>query len=334
MLKRTLLVPVDGTAFSRQILPEIQKLFPPEHYRVALLHVATPPEAVAGDLALPATYVDAALYLPSVESATTRHPIYDAEGLDSYRRGLEQRLDDDARPLRAGGYEAEMTVVFGRPVAAILEAIQAHAVDLVVMGTHDRGPVARFFVGSVTQEIQKHAAVPVLIIKLAERLSAAEEQDDAEAGEEVSPAPYGRATLGGLEGEGVVTVLRSANGRVVEVGGSWRQPGRSGTTPFTEGERVTYDGPVEEARTGARGGPPGDRTQGSRRARLRATIGHTTTLTPEGSDPVRLVNFTVDIGSFEGATEMEDDDGLASDQHELGAVPGGLSQDLRTRHRR
>ena len=50
------------------------------------------------------------------------------------------------------------------PVAAILAAIDEHAPDLVVMGTHGRGALARLMLGSVTESVLAAATTPVLTI--------------------------------------------------------------------------------------------------------------------------------------------------------------------------
>jgi nucleotide-binding universal stress UspA family protein len=50
------------------------------------------------------------------------------------------------------------------PVEGILEAIAAHHPDLVVMGTHGRGRLARLFHGSVARAVLLKTTVPVITI--------------------------------------------------------------------------------------------------------------------------------------------------------------------------
>lgn len=50
------------------------------------------------------------------------------------------------------------------PVAAILAAIEQHQPDLVVMGTHGRGALARLMLGSVTRSVLAATTAPVLTI--------------------------------------------------------------------------------------------------------------------------------------------------------------------------
>jgi nucleotide-binding universal stress UspA family protein len=51
---------------------------------------------------------------------------------------------------------------------AILEQIHAAQPDLVVMATHSRHGFDRFFVGSVTEQVVRHAGCPVLSVREAE----------------------------------------------------------------------------------------------------------------------------------------------------------------------
>ena len=53
----------------------------------------------------------------------------------------------------------------GTPVDRILAYIDDSHVDLVVMGTHGRGPVGHLLLGSVAERIVRHSPVPVLTVK-------------------------------------------------------------------------------------------------------------------------------------------------------------------------
>jgi len=65
------------------------------------------------------------------------------------------------------GVEAETAVVEGVPDKDIVEYVEDHDVDAVVMGRHGRSSrdqVARL--GSVTERVVKNAPVPVLVVHL------------------------------------------------------------------------------------------------------------------------------------------------------------------------
>jgi nucleotide-binding universal stress UspA family protein len=53
-------------------------------------------------------------------------------------------------------------VVQSTAADALVEA--SRAADLVVVGTHGRGPVRSFLLGSVSQSVIKHAACPVVVM--------------------------------------------------------------------------------------------------------------------------------------------------------------------------
>lgn len=52
----------------------------------------------------------------------------------------------------------------GAALERILDAIKRHRIDLVVMGTHGRGPVGHWMLGSVAERLVRHSPVPVLTI--------------------------------------------------------------------------------------------------------------------------------------------------------------------------
>lgn len=68
------------------------------------------------------------------------------------------------------GVDAETAVVEGTPDSAILEYVEEHGVDAIVMGTHGRiGRDRLAHLGSVTERVVKNAPVPVLVINAAEK---------------------------------------------------------------------------------------------------------------------------------------------------------------------
>ena len=60
---------------------------------------------------------------------------------------------------------ATQIVVSGAAGAAILDAARRLGADLIVTGTHSRGALSRFFVGSVAEYVLRHASVPVVTVR-------------------------------------------------------------------------------------------------------------------------------------------------------------------------
>jgi nucleotide-binding universal stress UspA family protein len=59
----------------------------------------------------------------------------------------------------------EHLLVIGDAGAAITQTAENHKCDLIVMGTHGRSGLGRLMLGSVAEEVLRHAACPVLTLK-------------------------------------------------------------------------------------------------------------------------------------------------------------------------
>lgn len=166
MVTTKLLIPLDGSAFSHQILPHLRHLFPPETCTVRLLHVAQPPVS-ADALAYPMSVgTDYAFYTYGgvAGEATSRHPIYASEELESFRGTLEDELREEAALFREAGYNPTISVHFGSPVEEIVTVARDTSVDLVAMVTHGRQGLSRLFAGSVAEEVVRQLTIPVMLV--------------------------------------------------------------------------------------------------------------------------------------------------------------------------
>ena len=165
-MAKTLLLPLDNTGFSAQILPVARELFPPEQYRVRLLHIATT-ASLAAPLAQPAMVgVDYGFYM--YNEPTLLHPIQDEAELAEFRAQVTADLKAEVDELTRLGYEASSTVVFGEPVKGIADFANRERVDVVAMATRAHAGLDRFLLGSVAQDVVKHLDVPVLLVRLGE----------------------------------------------------------------------------------------------------------------------------------------------------------------------
>ena len=73
---------------------------------------------------------------------------------------------EDAEAL-ATEYDAPLTTAIeqGRPWQEILDYVDEHDVDHVVLGSHSRDLLERFFVGSVAERVVDRIPVPVTLIR-------------------------------------------------------------------------------------------------------------------------------------------------------------------------
>lgn len=167
MATHTMLIPLDGSAFSRQILPVVRRMIRPDQYTVALLRVAEEPMAV---LAEPPQYVPvdhSLLPLPrsAVDADRVAHPIYQSQSEAAVRAALEDELQSDVYYLQAAGFDVSTIICFGDPAREIVDVVQSRGIDLVAMATHGRTGVQRFVLGSVAENVLRHIAAPVLLIR-------------------------------------------------------------------------------------------------------------------------------------------------------------------------
>lgn len=82
---------------------------------------------------------------------------------------VRERREVAAQVLVERGREARVPVTFlvweGDPGESIVSAAEAERADMVVVGSHGRGGVGRFVLGSVSDHVVRHAPCPVLVVR-------------------------------------------------------------------------------------------------------------------------------------------------------------------------
>jgi nucleotide-binding universal stress UspA family protein len=66
---------------------------------------------------------------------------------------------------RSIGVAVDFLVWEGDPGESIIEAAAAETADLIVVGSHGRGTVGRFLIGSVSDHVVRNAQCPVLVVR-------------------------------------------------------------------------------------------------------------------------------------------------------------------------
>lgn len=77
----------------------------------------------------------------------------------------EEALKESAKPLRDAGIEVQAKVRFGNPAGEIIQEAEEGEYDMVLMGSHGRGALGGFLLGSVSNRVAHHAKCPVLIAR-------------------------------------------------------------------------------------------------------------------------------------------------------------------------
>jgi nucleotide-binding universal stress UspA family protein len=90
--------------------------------------------------------------------------MYDELSL-AIRNDAQKRLRSSLARARKAGVRARALLLEGAAHEAIVRAARAHRANLVVLGTHGRTGVARFFIGSVAARVVATAPCPVLTVK-------------------------------------------------------------------------------------------------------------------------------------------------------------------------
>lgn len=74
-------------------------------------------------------------------------------------------LEPTAAALVAGGINAQSVWKAGPAGETIAKYAEDNQCDMIIMGTHGHGSLARLVMGSVTTQVLAHCGVPVLLIR-------------------------------------------------------------------------------------------------------------------------------------------------------------------------
>jgi nucleotide-binding universal stress UspA family protein len=65
----------------------------------------------------------------------------------------------------AGLERAQIEIVAGNPYLEIVQLAHRENADLIIVGTHGRGPVAHMLLGSVAEKVVRKSPCPVLTVR-------------------------------------------------------------------------------------------------------------------------------------------------------------------------
>lgn len=144
-----ILLALDTTAIASETIATLERMFAPDGSSVVVLSVVGDNEPEVAPT--PVLLASVAQNLAVIEA--------------DHVRTHENRVARAVHELRTAGYEASGDVRYGDPRHAIVDAARAHAVNLVVVGCHERSSMRRFVMGSVASHVTNHAPCDVLVVR-------------------------------------------------------------------------------------------------------------------------------------------------------------------------
>ncbi|HET8524279.1 MAG TPA: universal stress protein [Thermomicrobiales bacterium] len=147
---RRVLVPLDGSKLSQEALPVAGSIASRLGISVLLVRVINVTQALAPYPSM------AAAYPPEV---------YQQLEADM-RTDAQNSLDPAAKTLTSQGVEVSTAVESGGAAHSIEDATEQG--DIIVMTSHGRSGIRRWLLGSVAEQLVRHATVPVILVRAAD----------------------------------------------------------------------------------------------------------------------------------------------------------------------
>ncbi len=145
---KNILAPIDLSPVSHRVVQLAAELAKGLSAKLWLIHVAAPdPDFVGLDVG----------------------PQYVRDSRAQHLRHEHQELQAMRDTCRAGGVDAEALLVQGVTIDTVLSEAERLQADLLVMGSHGRGGLYKALMGSVSEQVLKHANVPVMLVPDPER---------------------------------------------------------------------------------------------------------------------------------------------------------------------
>jgi nucleotide-binding universal stress UspA family protein len=151
MLFDTILFATDFSDVSARALDYVLRLKDAGCRRVVILHVIDERE-VNVILSQPAGFAD-------------QEGLYEAELLKYMRKNAQRELNDIRLRLEAAGLTVETLLIDGVPATEIVRMADAEQASAIVVGSHGRSNISQMLLGSVSENVLRHAKQPVLVVR-------------------------------------------------------------------------------------------------------------------------------------------------------------------------
>ena len=117
--------------------------------------------SLGAELILLHVAVETPLYNEGLRGLADPRRVYEAQ-----REWAENTLAARAAEIRGTGVSTHGVIRSGVAIDEILKLAVEERCDLIVIGTHGRGGLSRFFLGSVADRIVRLAPCPVMTVRL------------------------------------------------------------------------------------------------------------------------------------------------------------------------
>ena len=145
MAFQNILVPVDGSETSYAAVTQVAEFAKAFNSKITVVQVLVLDPYIAAE------YISASQTNDLIERART---------------SILETLNDVKAKFNASGIDVETKLLEGQVVhAEIAKAAQDVQADLIVIGSHGRTGIKKFFLGSVAQSVLGASDIPVLIIR-------------------------------------------------------------------------------------------------------------------------------------------------------------------------
>ena len=147
---KKILVCLDGSSFSEQVLRYASEEATATSKNLVLLHVVMLP--IVNTVAIPG-------------AATNIGSMPSPEQIAADETKAKTYLNKKAKPLKEMGIDTECVVIVGDPGPAIVDYAEKSDIDLIAIATHGRSGINRMIFGSVAEYVLKNSKLPILLIR-------------------------------------------------------------------------------------------------------------------------------------------------------------------------
>jgi len=155
-----ILIAYDGINPVKNLVRELKEIGLPKHSEILVLSVVDGFVPPSGKYSNPSLSKANAAYLETIRKQAESH-------INNELARAKKTTEKAAKALRSffRGWTVRAEACIDTPAWAIVKKADTWNPDLIVMGSHSASPMARFFLGSVTQSVLIHSKVSVHIVR-------------------------------------------------------------------------------------------------------------------------------------------------------------------------